>query len=117
MRRFKKTVPMLMFFSVLLVSQSWAQERQARFIHDIICPLIEIRGPFVTSDLRKTLAFTASMGGFEPTRYTWSVAGGKIVSGQGTPSIKVRIDKRLRLDAGETVITRLTVRGLPDGGS
>jgi hypothetical protein len=56
----------------------------------IECPTITIAGPPV---LEADSVFTANVSGGsqESVTYEWSVVGGEIVEGQGTPSIRVKI--------------------------
>ena len=55
------------------------------------------------------MTFTANVSGGPDVTYNWTVSGGTIESGQGTPSIRVRTS---RSDAGNTITARVSLGGL-----
>jgi len=58
---------------------------------DYFCPSISVSGPSTVIEAGSIAVFTANVqGGPESPIYKWKVSGGKIVSGQGTPSIEVK---------------------------
>ena len=64
-------------------------------ICDYFCPSIQVMGPNRTVEAGETLVFTASIsGGPDQIVYRWKVSGGKIISGQGTPSVEVKTKRK-----------------------
>ena len=60
------------------------------------CPTISVSGPAGITQPGETMTFTANVSGGsqdQPITYNWSVDAGTIESGQGTPSIVVRVPK------------------------
>lgn len=62
-------------------------------IDDRACPNIEIAGKFYAERGESTLDYTANIFGGPDIaiKYRWKVDGGKIVSGDGTPTVTVRV--------------------------
>ena len=61
---------------------------------DPSCPDISILEPLGIDSVNKQITFTASIiggGQDEPITYQWTVTGGEIVNGQGTPSLVVKL--------------------------
>lgn len=56
-----------------------------------ICPWFDIIAPEIVTDKNPVLTFKAKVGDgdIEELSYNWTVTAGKIVEGQGTPTIKV----------------------------
>lgn len=76
---------------------------------EIVCPNVTVSCPDAGSENAPT-TFTASISGGSPgitPSYNWTVSAGKIISGQGTPSITVDTTGL----AGQTVRTSLDVGG------
>lgn len=73
------------------------------------CPSIEMSGP-IPLTLGAVADFTAHlMGGSQQSvTFMWTVANGEIVSGQGGPSIKVRIPRNLN---NQTLVVTVKVGG------
>lgn len=59
---------------------------------DIICPTLDVYGKALVKNRKEKLYFTASISG--DRSFDWSIKGGKIVAGKGTPSITVIADPR-----------------------
>lgn len=83
------------------VSEFWLVPRGAdqpyfAEIHDCSCPTIAIHGPDLLAPQRPSLTYTASVAGGsqESVTYRWKVVGGRIIGGQGSPSIQVRPNNR-----------------------
>jgi hypothetical protein len=72
-----------------------------------VCPTISVRGPFGTTSPGDVMTFTASVSG--DVTYSWSVSAGEIISGQGTPSIRVQTTPDM---AGRNVTATVTIGGL-----
>jgi hypothetical protein len=53
------------------------------------CPTLSISGPSGITQPGSPMTFTANVSGGEGVTYNWTVSGGTIESGQGTPSITV----------------------------
>lgn len=75
------------------------------------CPYITIIGPSRVAMPGDVIVFRSSLSRRVPrsTKYIWSVSYGKIVSGQSTRSMKVRIP----IGAGSAISASLTLSGLP----
>lgn len=76
------------------------------------CPIIRINGPKSPFLPNSAQAFTAEVdrkGNYE-IEYKWTVSGGEILDGQGTPNIKVFQHEKL---AGATVSVTVELIGLP----
>lgn len=86
--------------------------------HDIDCPTLSVTGkPFVQNN-KEILVFSINIiGGDEVGPFNWSVAGGRIIRGQGKDVIWVKINKSLRLGDGMNITATVNVSGLPDGGN
>jgi PKD domain-containing protein len=77
------------------------------------CPKLVITCPKEVLEFGKTYVVQVRVDGADSTKklsYKWSVSSGKIVDGQGTPTLKVRFT-----DAGESLTATVDVGGLPDG--
>jgi hypothetical protein len=77
------------------------------------CPKLVITCPKEVPEFGKTYVVQVRVDGADSTKklsYKWSVSSGKIVDGQGTPTLKVRFS-----DAGESLTATVDVGGLPDG--
>ena len=73
-----------------------------------VCPRISVSCPSAP-DIREPIEFSASISGGDPNAkptYNWEVANGVITEGQGTSTIKVRVDNY------QTVTATLRVGGL-----
>lgn len=75
------------------------------------CPEFMIVGPAGVWMPEETVSFQASVSGSLPdsAKFVWTVNGGTIIAGQGTPTITMLIDKT----AGDTIVARLNIEGLP----
>jgi hypothetical protein len=78
------------------------------------CPTVGVQGKVTVANKNETLAFTTKADA-DFTRYKWSVDGGRVISGQGTPAILVRIDRSMRVGEGMGVTATVKINGLPDG--
>jgi hypothetical protein len=60
---------------------------------DCSCAGIAVNGPADPFDSKEVLTFSADVSGGigDAVTYKWNVLGGRIISGQGTPSIKVKV--------------------------
>ena len=75
----------------------------------IVCPNVTVSCPDAASENAPT-TFTATIGGGSPgitPTYNWTISAGKIISGQGTPSITVDTTGL----AGQTIRANLDVGG------
>lgn len=79
-----------------------------------ICPTVSVSCP-ANPDLSQPFDFTATVGGGDPDvmpTYIWEVANGEIISGQGTPAIRVRslanktVTATVRIGGFDTVCSR-----------
>lgn len=80
------------------------------------CPTATISGPAGITAPGETMTFTANVSGGTQQgaiTYNWSVSGGTIESGQGTPSIVVRT---AREQAGQSITATVELGGLPNCG-
>jgi len=73
------------------------------------CPSIAVIGPPGLRDWGSKVIFRVE-GGKEDWKYLWSVSGGAIVDGQGTPVITVSTDVSL---AGRNLEAKVEIGGLP----
>ena len=73
------------------------------------CPTFTVSGPAGVTLPGDAMTFTASVTGGPEVTYNWTVSGGVIESGQGTPSIVVRTS---RADAGTNITATLNLGGL-----
>ena len=74
------------------------------------CPTGSISGPAGVTNPGDTMTFTLSLsGGDRSPTYNWTVSGGTIESGQGTPSIVVRTSAA---DQGSTITATVNLGGL-----
>jgi hypothetical protein len=66
------------------------------------CPALFVDAPTTPTHAGKTIIFTANFSGGtgEKMIYNWKVTGGKIIEGQGTPTIKVTTNRKM---AGKVV--------------
>lgn len=73
----------------------------------------------MADNVNERLIFTGNFlsGSGGPLTFHWTVAGGKIISGQNSQSITVKIDKHKRVDKGDTVVATMYVFGLPKGAA
>lgn len=73
---------------------SMPEARSTAHVH-CECSSIEVVGPKDAFNSKETLTFTANISGgmVDRSKYVWTVSAGKIVSGQGTPTIDVKIYK------------------------
>jgi hypothetical protein len=68
-----------------------AKERQATPWSQQACPRVSVSCPSFLKN-GEAITFSADVGGGDPNvvpRYTWTIAAGRIIGGQGTSSIKV----------------------------
>lgn len=80
-------------------------------ILDIFCATISVDGPVTVPKLSKKLRFVANISGGEATGYRWSVSGGRIVSGQGTQAILVKINRGMSIGEGMSVTATVKFSG------
>lgn len=74
------------------------------------CPTGSISGPAGVTNPGDTMSFTLNLsGGDRSPTYNWTVSGGTIETGQGTPSIVVRTSAA---DAGTTITATVNLGGL-----
>jgi hypothetical protein len=76
------------------------------------CPKLVITCPDEIPKLGRTYIVKLRVDRADPARklsYKWSVSSGKIVNGQGTPTLKVRFT-----EAGQSLTATVDVGGLPD---
>jgi len=73
------------------------------------CPSLSVSGPAGVTTPGDTMTFTANVSGGPDVTYNWTVSGGTITSGQGTPSIVVGTTTA---DAGTTITATVTLGGL-----
>jgi len=73
------------------------------------CPTGSISGPAGVTNPGDTMSFTLNLSGGPDVTYNWSVSGGTIETGQGTPSIVVRT---ARENAGQTITATVELGGL-----
>lgn len=73
------------------------------------CPTLSVTGPAGITSPGDAMSFTANVSGGPDVTYNWTVSGGSIESGQGTPSISVRTSNA---DAGSTITATVTIGGL-----
>lgn len=66
-------------------------------VQPCVCPTVNISGPSGVTKPGDTMTFTVNVSGgtAENITYTWEVSAGSIESGQGTPSITVRVPSDL----------------------
>jgi len=78
------------------------------------CPTISITGPAGITLPGENMTFVATLTGAVPKRasYTWSIADGKIIDGQGTLKLTARYGRPTK--SGYIVTATLTVLGLPE---
>ena len=77
------------------------------------CPTISVSGPAGITAPGETMTFTANLSGGsqdQPVTYNWTVSAGTIESGQGTPSITVRVPTGA--DRPDNITANLEVGGL-----
>ena len=76
------------------------------------CPSISVKGPADSVKAGKPVVFTGNVSyeakNYNP-KYEWSIAGGRIVKGQGTLSITV-----VQPNTGDNLTVTLSVKGLPE---
>jgi hypothetical protein len=74
------------------------------------CPATEISTPTASVRAGKTVTFTAKIAGVAPSgiSYNWTVSGGTIIKGQGTPEIKVKTTRDM---AGSNLTATLEIAG------
>lgn len=77
-------------------------------IVECVCPTLTVSGPD-TASVGQEVTFTANLSGgsSEDFTYNWTVTAGEIISGQGTPSIRVGSTSGL---AGQTITATVDVR-------
>lgn len=76
------------------------------------CPTISISCPTYISKPGDPVAFAVSLSGGDPSlnpTYKWQVSAGKIISGQGTPEIKVDTSET----GGQSITATVEVEGMP----
>ena len=84
---------------------------------DVFCPIVTVQGKPAAADTKEEIVFTASVGSDGPVGFKWSVVGGHISSGQGTPRISVKIGRSMRVGVGMGVTATLKLTGLPEDGN
>lgn len=82
---------------------------------DYFCPTIEIQGKPLFQDKNEKLIFTVNVSGLGENEvgYKWTVEGGRLLSGQNSPSILVKIKKTARLGNGDSVIVTVRISNIP----
>jgi PKD-like domain len=76
------------------------------------CPTISISCPTYISEVSDPLIIAVSISGGAPSlnpKYKWQVSAGKIISGQGTPEIKVETSET----TGQRITATVEVEGMP----
>jgi hypothetical protein len=73
------------------------------------CPTGSISGPAGVTNPGDTMSFTLNLSGGPDVTYNWTVSGGTIETGQGTPSIVVRTSMA---EAGTTITATVALGGL-----
>lgn len=73
------------------------------------CPTLSVSGPAGITTPGDAMTFTANVSGGPEVTYNWTVTGGTIESGQGTPSISVRTTLE---DAGSNITATVQLGGL-----
>lgn len=78
-------------------------------VRECACATVDVTGPAGITNPGDTMTFTAAVtaGTYDPT-YNWTVTGGTIESGQGTPSITVRTTREM---AGSSVTASVSIGG------
>ena len=63
----------------------------------LVCPELSVDAPTTPTQAGEKMIFTANVryGNAENMIYNWTVTGGKIIEGQGTPTIKVATNRRI----------------------
>lgn len=72
------------------------------------CPTLSVSGPAGVTKPGESMTFTANISGGDGLTLNWSVSGGTITSGQGTPSIVVATTSA---DAGSTITATVELSG------
>lgn len=77
------------------------------------CPSsVSVTGPAGVTQPGESMSFTANVVGGPEVTYNWTVSGGTIESGQGTPSISVRTSSA---DADTTITATVQLGGFEEG--
>lgn len=86
---------------------------ECRCIQQCACASVDVSGPAGITNPGDTMTFTANVtaGTYDPT-YNWTVSGGTIESGQGTPSITVRTTQEM---AGTSITATVDIGGAQAG--
>ncbi|MDQ3748188.1 MAG: hypothetical protein M3367_04100 [Acidobacteriota bacterium] len=68
----------------------------------LVCPAFSVDAPTTPTQAGETMIFTANVGygNAENMIYNWTISDGKIIEGQGTPTIKVATNRKM---AGKVV--------------
>jgi hypothetical protein len=82
-------------------------------ICDYVCSTIEIQGKPHFPNKNEVLTFTVTVSGIDPSAYKWTVVGGRLLSGQNSPTISVRIKKSARLGNGDAVTVTVNIPNIP----
>lgn len=98
---FGKPIFCLLFVGLFLTSV---------FAQECICPVIKVSAPTAPVKAGEIIIFSAAMSGKknDETTYNWSVSGGTITGGQGTPKIEVDTNG---LDGGMILTATVEVGG------
>ncbi len=105
-----RSIALLLFSMALTIATSRKATHSATARED--CPKLTITCPDEIPKLGKTYIVKLRVDGADPAKklsYKWSVSSGKIVDGQGTPTLKVRFT-----DAGQSLTATVDVGGLPE---
>lgn len=70
------------------------------------CPTISVVEPSTVTNAGDVITFTANVSGGGSTTYNWTVSGGTIIEGQGTPVIRVQTTREM---AGQSVTATLNI--------
>jgi hypothetical protein len=100
-KRVELTQPGILYDTRFEMTEFWLIPKNAPapyYNHDYgpVCPNITLSGKSEVRYLDKFALFTVTFSGGSAESlisFKWSVVGGKIVSGKGSPSIKVKIDR------------------------
>ena len=82
-----------------------------RCFADCNCPIISVNTSASPIKAGETMTFTANVSGGSSSDivYNWTVSGGEIIEGQGTPVIKVATTSQM---AGKTVEATIEIEGI-----
>lgn len=78
---------------------------------DCFCPTLSVTAPTSPTKAGETMIFTATVegGAQADVTYHWRISDGKIIAGQGTPTIKIKTNSKM---AGKTVTATIEIDGV-----